>query len=237
MRHIFTVLHAGDESLGRVDFASLSQQNLMEMLVGDINARKMFHDSDGFFLDETEWMGVRCDLYGTVESIKWSNMHDSFFTDGGTIHLEWLPSTVQSFDIYRNHLFGRVDLTRLPAPMKLLILSVNRLEGAADFTALPREMQYLYLSNNSLCGSVNIENLPSSLLEIDASSNTLSGSLDLTSVFYGIKTLNLAGNKLSGDVRISFLPGSIQSVDLSRNDSLQVVSALGSIISDYRITT
>ena len=224
-----------DASLGRVDYELLPQQSLLEMTVSDINDISMFCDHDGYFFECTRWVGVSCDLDENVRNIKWSNLHNSFFAEGGTVHVEWLPQTLQTFDIFMNHLYGSVDLTRLPASMRLFVVTANRLEGAADLTALPRELQYLYLARNSFSGGVRVANLPDSLIEIDIAENALSGAVDLTALSAGIRKINLSSNKLSGSLLVSTLSANLHSIDVSFNAVRWVFNTDGMPIFDQRI--
>ena len=47
-----------DSTLGRIDFTSLSQQTLMELMMNDCKEKHLFQDDEGYFLDVEHWNGV-----------------------------------------------------------------------------------------------------------------------------------------------------------------------------------
>ena len=42
---------------------------------------------------------------GNVTEIRWRRNYDKFFTEGGEIHLKWLPESVERFDLYNKAAF------------------------------------------------------------------------------------------------------------------------------------
>ena len=206
-----------DSRIGRVDYHLLPQQTLMEVLVNDLLDKSIFCDANGTFRDIDGWAGVKCTLYGEVESVKWSNLFNSFFVEGGTIHLEWMPATVQTFDIFLNWLSGEVDLTGLPSALHIVVLSKNKLEGEANLTALPQKLRFLYFANNRLTGPLRISNVPPHLKGIDLSKNKLCGSVDLTCLSGSIEFLYLQNNDFGGQLRVSSIPNTVWSINLTGN--------------------
>ena len=49
---------ADNKSIGRVDYSSLPQQALMEIMAESIDDKRIFQDNDGNFLEISEWVGV-----------------------------------------------------------------------------------------------------------------------------------------------------------------------------------
>ncbi|KNH05957.1 hypothetical protein XU18_3119 [Perkinsela sp. CCAP 1560/4] len=89
MRFELFFLDAVDPSLGRLDYASLSQQALMEMVIDGItNKEKICRDPDAPKEIE-EWKGVVIED-GKVAEIDWDE-----FDLKGSLHLEWLPSSLR----------------------------------------------------------------------------------------------------------------------------------------------
>ena len=114
-------LDAVDPSLGRVDLESLPQQALMEMVIeGITNKRKICGDADEP-KDIEEWKRVSIED-GQVVEIDWS-----LFALEGSLHLEWLPSTVREFGVTWNRFTGTLDLASLPTSME----AINLLDRSA----------------------------------------------------------------------------------------------------------
>ena len=55
--------------LGKVDFSSLTQQTLMEMVISEVQDSEAVKDSDGMFLDIVQWEGVGLDANGDVKEV------------------------------------------------------------------------------------------------------------------------------------------------------------------------
>ncbi|KNH06149.1 hypothetical protein XU18_2974 [Perkinsela sp. CCAP 1560/4] len=92
------LLEAVDSSFGRLDYASLSQQALMEMVIeGIANKEKICGDPDEP-TDIEEWKGVIIED-GEVVEIAWRQ-----FRLRGALHLEWLPSSVRKVIVRWNYL-------------------------------------------------------------------------------------------------------------------------------------
>ena len=84
---IFTDIH----NLGRLDYASLSQQALMEVVVENLNCKDIFCDKEGHFLDITEWDGVEINENGGVTEIVWTYGDGVFLRFGGSLELRVPP--------------------------------------------------------------------------------------------------------------------------------------------------
>ena len=95
-------LDAVDPSLGRLDYASLSQQALMEMVIeGITNKEKICGDADEP-KDIEEWKGVKIED-GEVVKIEWV-----YCWLMGPLCVEWLPSSVKELSVSENSLAGRL---------------------------------------------------------------------------------------------------------------------------------
>ncbi|KNH07231.1 hypothetical protein XU18_2094 [Perkinsela sp. CCAP 1560/4] len=200
-----------DSSIGRVDHESLSQQALMEMVIGEItNKEKICGDVDEP-KDIEEWKGVEIED-GEVFGIDWSH-----YGLRGSVHLEWLPISVRKFLVGWSNLTGTLDLACLPTPMKHLDLRHNTFTGPIDLERLPERMEYLCVSKNQLSGSLNLASLPGTLQDLVAHNNKFSGSVDLTQLPAALTQLDISENELSGSVVLTQLSGSLSYLYLSRN--------------------
>ena len=92
MRFELVFLNTVDPLLGRLDYASLSEQAVMEMVIEGITNKEKIRG------DIEEWKGVAIEE-GEVVAIGWRQ-----FKLEGSLHLEWLPSSVREFDATGNHL-------------------------------------------------------------------------------------------------------------------------------------
>ncbi|KNH04089.1 hypothetical protein XU18_4603 [Perkinsela sp. CCAP 1560/4] len=117
MRFELIFLNTADPSLGRVDLESLPQQALMEMLIeGITNKYEICGDADEP-KDIEEWKGVSIED-GQVVEIDWDQLYLE-----GSLHLEWLPSSVKMFGIRWNYkITGTLDCASLPTSLKNLDL-------------------------------------------------------------------------------------------------------------------
>ena len=121
-----------DSSLGRLDYTSLSQQALMEMVIEGITQKEAICGDPDEPKDIEEWKGVLMED-GEVVEIEWRGTYlenQSRLT--GPLCLEWLPSSVRKFVVRWNQLTGTLDLTSLPTSMKWLDIGHNACTGEPD---------------------------------------------------------------------------------------------------------
>ena len=223
-------------TLGRTDFASLSQQTLLEIVVQDVANTTGFQDSSGDFLDITEWVGVVCDMKGEVTRINWYNQ-----LKGGKIMLEWLPHTVENFRLQHCNVKGTLDTSTMPANisnveilssalhgtlcMRTLPININQFtvfgtscDGLVElFDTLPSKIQLLSLGDNKLRGSIALDKLPDSLCYLRLNTNAFSGSICLTKLPENMQDIALHKNSFSGSVDLSYLPKELKWLTLSEN--------------------
>ncbi|KNH08097.1 hypothetical protein XU18_1313 [Perkinsela sp. CCAP 1560/4] len=137
-------LDAVDPSLGRLDYASLSQQALMEMVIeGIANKEKICGDVDEP-TDIEEWEGVTIED-GQVVEIAWRQ-----FRLRGALHLEWLPSSVRKVLVSCNKLTGTLDCASLPTSLKKLNIGCNAFTGLINMESLPEGMEEISVHCNDL---------------------------------------------------------------------------------------
>ena len=187
-------LDAVDPSLGRLDYASLSQQALMEMVIeGIANKEKICGDADEP-KDIEEWKGVSIED-GQVVEIGWRVCKLE-----GSFHFEWLPISVRKFSVGRNHkITGTLDCASLPTSMKMLDIECNYITGLIHLESLPEGMENIDISENELSGSLKLESLPVSLTHFAAYDNEFTGSIDFTQLPAGMLYLDLRSNRLSAN--------------------------------------
>ena len=200
--------------LGRLDYASLSQQTLMELLIEHIEEKAKIRQEDGSDIDN--WDGIDCNEDGNVTLIDWFRLDLH-----GKIDLQWVPSTVIDFSVSSNWLKGSADISHLPTELESLFLDENSFSGTLDLTALPDCLERLNAFENKFSGSICLTCLPSNLGFLKLSKNSFSGTLDLTSLPDTLAHLDLSKNEFHGCVDFSSLPDSLSVLYLSGNALLE----------------
>ena len=156
----FIFFIAADTShLGRLDYASLSTQALMEILIEGIENREVICGSQETPDDVEQWTGLEyteeetTDEVETHFDIEWCNLELV-----GTIDLHWLPQTVDSLDISENKLRGSLNLTALPLSIQWLSFDDNAFSGEIDLCHLPAEIKELFFQTTSSVGHSTFKN-------------------------------------------------------------------------------
>ena len=209
-------LHTVDPSLGRLDYDSLSDQALMEMLVAHIEQDDIddIKDANGNFKDACEWEDVFCED-GRVTNIDFSRRP---FVKSTQFPFEFIPSCVDAFAMHQCFLYGTFDTSLLPQGMSEgLFLSRNDLYGSLDFQGFPRKLIYIILALNKFCGRCALEELPPKLIELSAEYNKFSGELRFDCLPPTLRRIGVRGNHLSGSITICNLPQAIEHLNLSNN--------------------
>ena len=163
--------------LGRLEYSTMPQQALMELVVRDLPDRDAFEDENDHFYDINEWEGVICDDKMHVTAIRWASRMFN-----GVLDLQWLPRTLIVFDVTSNAFCGSVESRLLPQALNHFILTDNGFMGSIDLTRLPRSILCFILTDNVFSGTLNFSRLPSSLISLDVSRNEFSGILDLSAI-------------------------------------------------------
>ena len=207
-------------NLARADYASLSDQTLLELMISDLEMNSRFKDENGAYISAQEWDGLTfdgtCDntLYTDLIEIWWCN---SFTISGGTIHLKWIPSKVRTFCVLRNELQGTVETNLLPRSLWFFKIMSNDFCGEFDISGLPREIGKIFIGWNSFKGSLNIPALPDTVVQFSAGFNQFSGSIDLRFLPENMAFLLLNNNLLSGRFNVIRMPGKMRSMGLNDN--------------------
>ena len=195
--------------LGRLDYSTLPQQALMELLVHSLPDRDAFEDENDHFSDITEWEGVTCEDGQRVVAIRWGAR---MFI--GTLDLQWLPRTLRTFDVASNAFSGSVQCRLLPLALRHFVLTDNGFMGSVDLTRLPPALVSFVLTDNVFSGTLNLSKLPTALQNLGLSRNEFSGILDLSKVGRPMATI-----EFGADPETDFAEGDeALSVDFSEND-------------------
>ena len=207
------LLHSIDANLGRVNFNSLSDQTLMEMLFEGFHkeSNRIYQDRNRMYIDVCEWPCVKCDSDNNVFEISKRGKIS------GSLQLCYIPPKVKLLRILCRKLTGSVDLTRLPKDMESLLIHNNQFSGSIDLSQLPQSMENLNLKENRLSGSLDLTRLPQSIKSLFLSSNNFTGSVDLTELPHGMKVLTLYSNQFTGSFILTWLPSRIKELSVQNN--------------------
>ena len=206
---------AVDPSLGRLDYDSLSDQALMEMLIEglDDEVKENYQDANGGYLDVCEWTAVECtDDRVTSIDISWGRMNEKQFP------FEFIPALTQDFEIFSSNMHGTLDTGVLPSGLVRIQVSINNLHGELNFGAFPRKLERIHIDRNSFGGSCMLSDLPDALTIFSARENKLSGGVLLSDLPAAMEVLILSQNALSGDILLNDLPMGMKELNLSQNN-------------------
>ena len=125
-----------------------------------------------------EWPGVQCNDEGEVSIIDWTTCNLR-----GSLHWEYLPSTLEALVLGFNSLSGTVNFVCLPPQLNLLDLGNNKFSGEIAFEKLPRTMKTLFLSFNRFSGEVDFSGLPDQIEAVYLTANSfLTGTVQISSL-------------------------------------------------------
>ena len=196
-------LCSADPLLGRVDYHSLSDQLLMEMLIEGLSkkSKRKYQHHNRMYLDVCDWGCVKCDADERV--IKISENGENM---RGSLQLCYIPPKVMHLRMTWKKLTGPIDLAQLPQFIEKLELYNNRFCGSVNLTKLPERTTNISLGNNRLTGSVDLAHLPAGLQKLSLQANQFTGTIVLTKLPESIKYLSISNNQLSGDFIATNLP-------------------------------
>ena len=209
------LLLCSDPNLGRVDYNSLSDQTLMEMLIDglDEETKEKFQDTDKMYLDVCEWDFVKCDADNRVVEICARSKLS------GSIQLQYTPPKVTHFRLVwsQSNVHGTIDLTHLPEAIQKISITGTQLSGSIDLEQLPHGMLVLSLISNCFTREINLSSLPGRMKKLTLSDNKLTGSINLTQLPQDLENLYLHSNQFQGSINLTQLPGSLQDLFLNNN--------------------
>ena len=200
-----------DPSLGRVDYASLSDEVLMEMLYDCTDDSDPEGDQIDFS-DICEWEVIVCE----DDRVTHINLNGDEFTLR-QFRFEFIPPLVVCFKAHCANLHGTLDASVLPRNLEIFKVHENALHGSVDLLSFPRKLKKIKIAVNKLEGSLQLSDLPPSLTHFDASQNEFIGEVCLNEIPPNMEELYVGGNKLTGSISIARLPASMTIIDLRGN--------------------
>ena len=214
----FTKLFTVDPALGRLDYDSMSDQALMEIVVGAVEKREMrlFQDGSGNFKDVCAWPGIECEGDSGGQRVVSVDAGIVVCTDA-QFPFYFIPPLVRVFAMSHAKLHGTLSTSHLPSKLEDFSVSNNALHGSINCKDFPRCMTYINISANAFCGSCQLGDLPDSLKVFAADSNQFCGEIALDSLPEALKHLDVSDNNLVGPIHINRLPPGIDYINLSDN--------------------
>ena len=203
-----------DAALGRLDYHSLSDQALMEMLISgmDEEDQEYYQDGNDNFLDVCEWSVVTCtDERVTSVNVRYKEFGETQFL------FRFIPPNVSHFQGEGSNLHGTLDTAELPQVLLDFNVADNELHGTLNWKGLPQKLETLMIDENNFCGSLALSDLPRSLKDFEACNNQFSGEISLNDLPPALEELWLYGNLLTGSIHIEKLPESIRNISLGGN--------------------
>ena len=218
---------ADTHGFGRVDFDSMSDQTLMELLVGDIENNAMLRDGDDAFLDIQSWDGLSFNDAGELIVIDFEAelaLGGGLFGDSsddddedkyivgpkGSIDLKWIPKTVEVFAIADLELEGFVETSELSPNLECFDISLNLFRGTFCIASLPQNIRNVSISGNLLDGTLDIAKLPPNVTDFSAERNRFHGFLDFSDLPKNMATLRLSFNDFLGTIDLSTMPSKMR---------------------------
>ena len=207
-------LLAVDPALGRLDYDSLSDQTLMEMLIDGMIEWQMkhFQDKNGNFLDAGEWHFVTI-TDGRVTAITAS--YHQFSTK--QFPFWFIPPHVKKFRLDQCQLHGTLDPSLLPRELRVFNVSTNALHGTISFKGAPQSLQEMCIFGNAFSGSLAVEDLPQTMRDFNAGKNQFSGEISLNDLPPALERLQLTNNALTGSINIERPPEYLSRLHLRNN--------------------
>ena len=209
-----------DPSLGRLDYDSLSDQALMEMLIDqmDTKEKNYFQDDNGNYKDVGEWPGVQCSESDDerVVTIELSGLTFS----PKQFPFKFIPPMVSYFGASQSNVQGTLEASHLPSKLTALYISHNKLHGPLNFAEFPRQMEKMHINANKFCGSLQLADLPRSLKDFIADKNQFCGEINLNDLPPAMEEFDVSNNILTGSVHIERLPEGVKDIILSYNSFL-----------------
>ena len=213
---LFAALLSVDPALGRLDYHSLSDQALMEMLIDGMKDtyKEYYQDTNGNILDIFDWPGVELDSDDVhVKSIDFQYRQ---FTDK-PFPFQYIPNRVEDFEAEEVNFHGTLDTAILPPHLRSINVSENKLHGPFCIKDLPQTLIHIYIGGNKFSGSLKLSDLRDTVALFQADHNDFIGEVSLSDLPSHMEDLCLDNNKLSGSIRIEKLPECMDYIGLSNN--------------------
>ena len=236
-----------DESLGRLDYATISDQARIELFIGDCNPAlkhrigiidKKSRPTE--YIDVCDWTHSECDEDGSVIELNLCfktshgpSVHRVNFSYippnvkkfsmkhircARDIILSDLPQSIQQFSVLKCTLPCDFQAHHLPRGLIRFFVGWNNFEGSCDLTVLPPNLEELSMHDNKLSGGIDMNHLPKTMELLDLSQNLLQGPCSILNLPEGIQMINLSRNELSGSCIITSVPESVFDLRLNGNN-------------------
>ena len=213
--HLLTI----DPSLGRLDYDSLSDQALMEMLISGMTTeyKQVFQDENGHYVDVCDWKTFGFTNIGCTDARVTAIKVATYAFNDAQFPFEFIPPLVQSFWMMDCNLHGTLNPSNLPQNILKFDVGGNALDGSIDCKGFPKSIESIILFENAFSGSLALSHLLDSVVSFEAPTNKLSGELTLDALPLSMEVLILSQNNFSGPIFIKKLPNGMNCLDLSRN--------------------
>ena len=204
-----------DPALGRLDYHSLSDQALMEMIIDQREDTyvEQYLDDNGNYIDVCEWKEVTC----TDERVTKVRLIYSKFTDK-QFPFDFLPPCVSFFEADLRNLHGTLDTALLRTTLVEISVSDNALHGSFILKTVPRDIERMYIAGNNFSGSLTLSDIPEKVIAFEANNNEFVGEISLNDLPPQMEELELSVNKLCGSLSIGALPTSMREIRLNSNE-------------------
>ena len=231
-----------DAALGRLDYDSLSDQTLMEILMEN-SGPYFLHDKNGNFTDACSWDYVSCEN-GRVTHLQfekcylWSQFEFGFIPPlvrsftvlscdmRGTLDTSLLPRNLELFDVGFQKMSGTLDWKSFPRKLRSIDIKYNLFTGSIVLSDLPNALVYLEVLGNRFSGELSFRELPPSLYKLNLSGNELTGPITIDEVHNQIYEINLGCNFFSGDFRLLVVPPKLKKISVIENDEMSGTAVL-----------
>ena len=232
-----------DPALGRLDYDSLSDQTLMELLL-DRFVLSQWQDENGCLKNACDWPIVSCTNDRVVDiffekayfgpdqfefrflpplleylSASFCNLH-------GSLDTSLLPRNFGTFDVQFNGLSGTLDWINFPRKLKSMHITHNSFTGSVVLSDLPDSLDTFEANGNNFTGELSFRSLPTSLYRLDLSDNELTGSITIDEMHSSIWQINLGSNSFFGDFRLFVIPPKLKLVVVIENEEMSGTAVL-----------
>ena len=226
--HALLSINTLDPFLGRIDYASLSDQACMEILTAGLtlDQKRAFmilhsdtHDAYDY-KDVCKWGCSECDEEGRVVQL---TLFDYVGIPAASdqayrLNLAYIPAKLKTFIIAQLKCESACNISDLPRDLERFHVRGTSLRGVFEVCQLPRSLIRCDISFNRFQGSCDISALPRMMLWLYANSNQLSGRLYFNNLPVTLEHLNLSYNNFGGTISLTSLPDSLRTLELSNNN-------------------
>ena len=235
-----------DESLGRLDYAMLSDQARLEIFFEGCTEAQKYNigiittESDASaYIDFCDWKYASCDEEGNIVQLVVDNsIMRADALSPSKLSFDFLPPKLKWLTLRDIHCGEKLSMTDLPESLENFHAHGKCLCTAFETRKLPRSLTRFSSFLKQLSGSCDLTDLPPNISELTAEHGNLTGTIDLNHLPATLNQISLREQKLSGPILITNLPNSVWRIDLSKNKFsgscviTSIPSSLGFLILD-----